>query len=163
MDRGRLCVTSPPAPLTPGSPTAPAEPTTWRSTPGRARLPRAVCGARRSDKTYSWNTTGLALGQYGLRVDARDVGAVADYETVATAYYNLADPPCATPTVAISPVSPQGVGTMITFTTTTTNCPRPLYEFWMLPPGTTNWILGQGYSTNPSWRWNSTGAPPGDY
>jgi len=52
---------------------------------------------------------------------------------------------------------------MITFTTTTTNCPRPLYEFWMLPPGTTNWILGQGYSTNPSWRWNSTGAPPGDY
>ena len=114
-------------------------------------------------KTYSWNTTGLALGQYGLRVDARDVGAVADYETVATAYYNLADPPCATPTVAVSPVSPQGVGTMITFTTTTTNCPRPLYEFWMLPPGTTNWILGQGYSTNPSWRWNSTGAPPGDY
>src|SRR5207245_11255784 len=62
--------------------------------------------------TYNWNTTGLALGQYGLRVDARDVGAVADYETVATAYYNLADPPCATPTVAVSPVSPQGVGTM---------------------------------------------------
>jgi len=105
-------------------------------------------------KTYSWNTTGLALGQYGLRVDARDVGAVADYETVATAYYNLADPPCATPTVAVSPVSPQGVGTMITFTTTTTNCPRPLYEFWMLAPGG-SWTLVQGYSSNASFTVDS--------
>src|SRR5439155_1032807 len=112
-------------------------------------------------KTYSWNTTGLALGQYGLRVDARDVGAVADYETVATAYYNLADPPCATPTVAVSPVSPQGVGSMISFTTTTTNCPRPLYEFSMLPAGTSTWQLVQPYSSNATYNWNSTGALAG--
>jgi spore germination protein YaaH len=114
--------------------------------------------------TYAWNTTGLALGVYGLRVDARNLGATTTtYEAVAVDHYTLADPSCATPTVTIDPASPQGMGTTLSFTASTTICPHPLYEFWLMVPGTTTWLLGQAYSTSPVWHWNTRGAPPGDY
>src|SRR5439155_19515714 len=37
--------------------------------------------------TYGWNTSGLPLGQYGLRVDTRNAGATSEYEAVATALF----------------------------------------------------------------------------
>ncbi len=114
--------------------------------------------------TYSWNTTGLAPGIYGLRVDARNVGATTStYEAVALAYYTLADPLCTTPSVVIDPPSAQGSNTIVTFTASTTTCPKPLFEFWLLPPGTSTWILGQGYGPSPSFHWNTAGAPAGAY
>jgi spore germination protein YaaH len=114
--------------------------------------------------TYSWATAGLALGSYGLRVDARNTGATPDYEVVATAYYVLANPPCTTPTVGPPDLaSPQGTGTMVTFTASTTTCPQPLYEFWILPPGTSTWFLARPYSSSAAFSWNTAGAPAGDY
>ncbi len=113
--------------------------------------------------SFSWNTAGQALGSYGLRVDARDTGASANYESVALAYYLLADPACTTPTVATDLASPQGTGTVVTFTASTTTCPQPLYEFWMMPPGTSSWILARPYSASPSFTWNTAGAPAGAY
>lgn len=113
--------------------------------------------------TYGWNTAGLGLGQYGLRVDARNVGATPEYEAVAMDWFTLSDPACTTPTVNVDPPSPQGTRTMLTFTASTTTCPHPLFQFWLLPPGSANWILVQGYGASPSFRWNTTGAPAGDY
>jgi spore germination protein YaaH len=113
--------------------------------------------------TYTWSTAGLSLGQYGLRVDARNVGATSDYEAVAMAWFVLADPPCTTPAVVVDPATPQGTRTIVSFTSSTTVCPQPLFEFWLLPPGSSTWILGQGYSASPTFRWNTAGAPAGDY
>jgi spore germination protein YaaH len=118
-----------------------------------------------ASNTFIWNTAGLPLGVYGLRVDARDAGATTTgYEAVAMANYALSDPLCTAPTVAIDPPGPQGAGSFISFSATTTTCPHPLFEFWLLPPGTSSsWILLQGYGSSSSYRWNSTGAPAGDY
>ncbi|HEY1456316.1 MAG TPA: glycosyl hydrolase family 18 protein [Candidatus Dormibacteraeota bacterium] len=114
--------------------------------------------------TYAWSTAGQALGPYGLRVDVRDAGAATtSYEAVATMPYYLGNPPCTAPTVATDLATPQGTGTAVTFTATTTTCPQPLYEFWLQPPGSTTWILGRPYSTDPSFRWDTRGAPAGTY
>jgi spore germination protein YaaH len=114
--------------------------------------------------TYTWNTAGLPVGWYGLRVDARDVGATSVYEAVGTMQYAVAEPACTTPTVSVDPPAPQGTGTMVSFTATTTTCPHPLFEFWLAPPGATSpWILAQGYTSSPTWRWNTTGASSDDY
>ena len=114
--------------------------------------------------THTWSTAGLPIGWYGLRVEARNAGATSVYEAVATAQYAVAEPACTTPAVSVDPPTPQGTGTMVSFTATTTTCPHPLFEFWLAPPGTTSpWILEQGYTSSPTWRWNSSGAPPADY
>ena len=114
--------------------------------------------------TYTWNTAGLPVGWYGLRVDARNLGATASSEAVATLQYAVAEPPCTTPTVSVDPPTPQGTGTMVSFTAATTTCPHPLFEFWLAPPGPTSpWILEQGYTSSPTWRWTTTGAPSADY
>jgi hypothetical protein len=114
--------------------------------------------------THTWNTAGLPVGWYGLRVDARNAGGLTSSEVVATMQFAVAEPACTTPTVSIDPPTPQGTGTMVSFTATTTTCPHPLFEFWLAPPGPTSpWIRGQDYSPSPTWRWNTTGAPPADY
>ena len=69
--------------------------------------------------------------------DTRNAGATSEYEAVATSLFVLADPPCGTPSVAIDPLSPQGTRTIVSFTASTSGCPHPLFEFWMLPPGGT--------------------------
>src|SRR5206468_1638913 len=58
---------------------------------------------------------------------------------------------------------PGMAGTQVTFTAAATGCsdPNPLYEFWIRPASQSNWQLVQGYSTTATYRWNSTGAPPG--
>ena len=114
--------------------------------------------------TYTWSTAGLPIGWYGLRVDARNVGAASSSEAVATMQYAVAEPACTTPAVSVDPPTPQGTGTMVSFTATTTTCPHPLFEFWLAPPGPTSpWILEQGYTSSPTWRWNTAGAPSADY
>jgi hypothetical protein len=70
--------------------------------------------------------------------------------------------PCTAITAAGAPVSPSVPGTQVTITGTGA-CPsaNPLYEFWMLPQGSSTWQLLQGFSTSASYKWNSTGALPG--
>lgn len=71
--------------------------------------------------------------------------------------------PCAAVTDSASPTSPAASGTPITVTGSASGCgsSNPLYEFWMLPSGSTTWNLVQGYSANASYAWNSTGALAG--
>ena len=107
---------------------------------------------------YSWNTTGLGVGTYDVKVEARDAGATTAYEAAANTAYFLAHPPCTTPNVTANPASPQETGTLVTLGATTTGCPQPLYEFWMQASGSTTWQLLQAYSTRATYVWNTTGA-----
>ena len=67
--------------------------------------------------------------------------------------------PCTAVTLSAAPPSPSPSGTQVTFTGSAT-CPdpNPLYEFWALWQGESNWQLLQGYSTSNVYHWNSTGA-----
>jgi hypothetical protein len=77
----------------------------------------------------------------------------------------VSPPVCAQVTESVSPTSPQphGTGVRVVFTASGSGCPNPnpLFEFWMLPQGSSTWQLLQGYSTNATYTWNTTGALSG--
>jgi hypothetical protein len=112
--------------------------------------------------TYGWNTTGLALGNYTLKVDVRNVGAATASEATAGAVYLLALPACSAATISVDLASPQGTGTVVTFSSTTTTCPHPVYQFWVLAPGST-WQIFQAYSPLSTFHWDTTGKAAGTY
>jgi spore germination protein YaaH len=112
--------------------------------------------------TYGWNTTGLPLGDYGLKIDVKNLAATAA-EAAANSTYTLANPACTTPVVTTDLASPQGDGVVVTFSATTTTCPSPLYRFYYQTAGASGWTLLQDYSASRSYSWLTTGAPGGNY
>ena len=70
--------------------------------------------------------------------------------------------PCTAVTLSALPLSPTASGSQVTFTASAT-CPdsNPLYEFWAMWQGGSNWSLLQGLSTSNLYHWNSTGALAG--
>ncbi len=60
------------------------------------------------------------------------------------------------------PASTANVGTTVTVSGSATGCPNPRYEFWLLVPAG-SWRQVQGYSTNATFTWNTSGAAPGSY
>jgi hypothetical protein len=67
---------------------------------------------------------------------------------------------------SFSPASPvaHGSGATVTITGTASGCSNPLYEFWMRPAASSDWQVVQAYSSSPTYRWNTRGAPAGtDY
>jgi spore germination protein YaaH len=111
--------------------------------------------------SYAWNTTGRAAGAYGLEVDVRNQGSTATYEAVGRGTFSL-DPPCAKPTLALSPGSPQPVGAAVVLTSTTATCPQPLWRFWIQPPGG-GWTVVQDYSSTRTYTWSTAGKAAGTY
>ena len=116
--------------------------------------------------TWTWNTTGLAAGTYLLDVYARQNGSSVAYETHISPnpsyVLQAATTPCTSVTATASPASPQAPGASVTFTATSTGCPKPSYQFWLQPPNG-SWGVTQPYSTNNAWTWNTTGAAAGTY
>jgi hypothetical protein len=120
--------------------------------------------------TYSWNTSGLAPGTYLYTAWARDTastGAQCSYlgctDTFFAARPYTVARPCAAVGASVSPPSPQRSGTQITFSASSTGCAQPLYQFWVLPPGSHTWEIVQPYSTSDTFRWNTAGLPLGTY
>jgi hypothetical protein len=62
-----------------------------------------------------------------------------------------------------SPPSTAAVGTPVVVTADAPGCLNPLYEFWVLAPGTGAYTLGQGYSTSATFNWSTTALAPGTY
>jgi hypothetical protein len=54
-------------------------------------------------------------------------------------------------------------GTAVTITGAASGCSNPLYQFWILLPGSSTWTVAQAYSTSATLSWSSTGLPPGTY
>lgn len=69
---------------------------------------------------------------------------------------------CMNTAVTPTPAPPQLSGTAVQLVASTSACVNPRYEFWMQPPGGT-WRVVQGYSTNPTYNWNTTWLVPGTY
>ena len=70
---------------------------------------------------------------------------------------------CAGAAVTSSAASPQAAGTQIRFMATSSGCPNPLYQFWVLAPGSSTWTVAQAYSTSAIFDWNTTGKAAGNY
>src|SRR5205814_9548868 len=105
--------------------------------------------------------TGLRPGTYTVAVWVRDARSAEtscgslgclDRYAPATAYA-LSSQPCASVTESAAPVSPQRAGTGVTFTAGAAGCPHPLYQFWVLAPGSTTWQVGQAYSPSATFTW----------
>jgi spore germination protein YaaH len=112
--------------------------------------------------TYSWNTTGAASGSVYIGVWARDANSGAAYDANASTPVVLVSP-CTSVKTYFSPAPPlaAGSGSAVTITAAASGCTSPLYEFWMRPASANAWQLVQAYSTSPTYRWNTTGAPAG--
>jgi len=116
-----------------------------------------------SSNTYDWNTTGLVAGLHNLAVYVRNQGSLAYVEAYQTIGFNVMSPPAASATLTTAPASPQPVGASITLTAGAFGgSGNYQYQFFVKAPGG-NWVTVQGYSTNSSYTWNTTGLPPGIY
>jgi hypothetical protein len=126
-----------------------------------------------STATFSWNTSGLATGSWRYTVWARDtssagtgcnnLGCFDAYS--ASTVYTLTTPTttCTSATDTAAPPTTALVGTTVIFTASSTNCPNPLYQFWLLAPNSTTWTNAQAYSSTATFSWNTTGAAAGTW
>ena len=121
--------------------------------------------------TFNWNTTGLPAGSYMYTVWARDSGSTGtscSYLGCNDAFspgapYSLTVTPCTSVTDSATPSSPQASGTSITFTALASGCSHPLYQFWVLRPGSSTWQIVAPYSSTATFHWVTTGLPAGKY
>ncbi|TME38542.1 MAG: hypothetical protein E6I61_12970, partial [Chloroflexi bacterium] len=122
-----------------------------------------VAKAYSSANTFTWNTLGLAPGNYLYTAWARDAASTAPYDAFFAAQsYSLTLQSCTSVSDTPSPGSPQLTGTSITFTAASTGCPNPRYQFWILPPGG-SWQIVKPYSSANTFTWNTTGLAAGNY
>jgi len=140
----------------------------WMLAPGSSTW--TVARAYSSTAMFIWSTTGLAGGTYYFAVWVRDasssgtscnsLGCLDAYTAVS---YTLTSTPCTSVTASPAPPSPSVHGTAVTFTGVATGCPSPVYEFWILAPGSSTWMLAQAYSPSATFNWSTTGLPAGTY
>jgi hypothetical protein len=124
-----------------------------------------------SSPVLHWNTNSLLPGTYRITIwahDAKSSGESGNSSGRWDAYnanllYTLISDACDAVTGAASPAAGAMVGIQVNIAAGATRCPKPLYEFWILAPGTHLYKLAQGYSTNPTLSWNTIGLATGTY
>src|SRR5258708_26984995 len=115
-----------------------------------------------STSTYSWTSTATAGGYY-LGVHARELGSSAAFESLTSIPHTLTSRACPAVNASAAPASPQAPGTAVTFTGVASTCPSPLYQFWILTPGSSAWTIAQAYSVMATFNWSTTGQTGGLY
>ncbi len=116
-----------------------------------------------SSATFSWATTGLAVGTYNLMVYVRNVGDPVSYEAYSTVYEALTEPSvCTAVSLATVPSGSASVGTTVAVNATPSCSGTPEFEFWVAPPGG-SWTLAQSYGASSTLDWNTTGLAVGTY
>ena len=139
----------------------------WMLAPGSGTW--TIAQAYSSTAAFSWNTTGKVAGLYRFSVWVRDSSSAGSScnslgcdDAFVALNYTLAST-CTSVTAAAAPPSPSVHGTAITFTGVASGCTSPLYQFWMLAPGSTTWTIAQAYSASATFNWTTTGLAPGTY
>jgi len=105
--------------------------------------------------TWTWNTTGVAPGQYEIVVLARAAGSTAAFEATATIFYTVS-----ASTIAVSlgatPPSPATAGSSVTFTATATPAGGNYeYQFLGRRVGDPAFSIAQTYGPSNTWIWGS--------
>ena len=116
---------------------------------------------------WTWDSTGAPTGDYQFQVNVRNVGSTAPAEATDTIPYALTTT-VTTPTgvtLTANPVDNTTPGNSVTFTATNViGGTGPFeYEFRVMLPGGSTFLLARSYNQSDNWTWDSTGAPTGDY
>ena len=121
--------------------------------------------------TLNWNASPVAPGTYRFNVWVKDAdfaglhgnsyGRWDAYDANLT--YSITSQPCSSVSESATPAGGVMAGTTVSITASATNCPHPVYEFWMLAPGAALYRQVQAYSTNATLTWNTTGSALGAY
>ena len=107
--------------------------------------------------TWTWDTSGVAtsVGTFNVDVWVREVGSVDQYQDYHAIQYTLTNrQPCTSAVLTPTPTSPQQADRTVTFSATSSSCPKPEYEFYLQPPGQ-GWTLIQGWG-GPTWIWDTS-------
>ena len=119
-----------------------------------------------ASNTYTWSTSSTqTIGTYRFSVWLRDTTSTAAYDAYnANEYFNLTVG-CPSVNESSQPPGPAPAGTIVTINASNSDCPNPLYEFWILGPANGGeWTLVQPYSTSPSYTWGTvSNQTPGHY
>jgi hypothetical protein len=123
--------------------------------------------------TLNWNSNGLVPGTYRFSIWARDANSSGAFGNSAgrwDAYnndtvYTLKTASCSALSVSMLPASQAEVGTAVILTASVSGCadPSPVYQFFVLAPGSSAYQIAQAYSTSPTLNWNTAGLVPGTY
>lgn len=139
----------------------------WQLSPGSSTWQLAQ--GYGTGTSLSWSSSGKLPGTYRFIVWARDASSIGvagntlgSWDAYAMSSYSVLSTACAAVTASASPVSALS-GSQVTVAATSMGCSNPLYEFWLLGPGTSRWQLVQAYSSNPALTWMTGGAPAGTY
>jgi hypothetical protein len=133
----------------------------WVLAPGAASW--QLGQAFSSGASFAWSTAGKTPGVYRFSVWAKDALSTASYDSFNADFYFQLVAPCTAVAAAVAPKSPATVGTAVSVTASGTGCPNPLYEFWILSPGASTWLLAQGYSSSAVYHWANAGDGLGAY
>ena len=147
----------------------------WNNASGWAGAPIVAGGAVWYVDVQSGTLYALDLSTGAVRFSAA-VGAVNHFISptaaggrvfvpAATAIkeYDLV-PSCSSAMLTAATMSPAEVGATVNLNATATGCAGvPMFDFFMLPPGGA-WVnLSGGYSTTPTFAWNTSGLKLGTY
>jgi spore germination protein YaaH len=107
--------------------------------------------------TATWNTAGLAPGNYTIHAWANQQGAAPSLEAYGSSVITLT---CAS--AALNPPSSSPpAGSTVSFTASSAGCPNLRYAFWVQNPGGA-WTFAQDFG-GPTFTWNTAGIAPGTY
>jgi hypothetical protein len=114
--------------------------------------------------TYTWNTTALPPGTYGIGVWARNSGSTANYEAYSLNTFALTGN-CSTASITPSVPSPAQPGQAVTFTASAAGCASAEFKYWLTYPGGAGWIAVRNYGAS-TWSWaagQTTNSTQGTY
>ena len=131
----------------------------WLLPPGGTWTVKRTWGAA----TWTWNTGAYAPGTYQVGVWVKQAGSTAAHNAYYIGSFQLSVANCTSASIFAAPGSPQAPGRAITLTGTSTACPAPTYEFWILAPSATAWSVVQAYGTGTTFAWTTTGLATGLY
>jgi len=120
-----------------------------------------------TNPVYLWNSSGATPGSEWFGVWVKDAASpTSTFDANASISLTVTPPVCAQ--VSFTSISPpatavHGTGVQVVFNAAGYGCPNPnpLFEYWMLPQGSSTWQLLQAYSTSSTYTWNTNGAPAG--
>ncbi len=110
--------------------------------------------------SWTWDTTGKALGTYQVELDARNLGSSVSYDTTDHMPMRLAR--CVTPTLTPDHLSPQLLGTTINFTASVTCTGTAQYRFLIQPPGGSA-AVAQDWGSSATFKWDTSQIGYGNY